>query len=383
MSIGVRNRRIDLLRGISILLVLLHHFNIAYHLPGTALGAILTPGFVRAVVRNGNYGVTLFFVISGFLITSNVLRRWKALNRIRLEAFYVLRAARIIPCLLLLLAIVALLAAAGLPLFQSHIPGSQHTVSPLLVYGAALGFWMNALIGRLGWVNYPLGVLWSLSVEEVFYLTFPIVCVVLRRPLWIAIFWGVIALIGPFYRAAHQGDEGGFLFAYFAAFDGIAIGCLTALLAARVIRPNVVPGWAQGLVAAGMTALYLSAGIGVTNIWGVTVMAVGTAVLLLAADKHPNGSVTSRILPLRVVEWFGRLSYELYLFHLIVLGLMRSIWSSQTVTGNMSLLLLVAFLIVSAGMAAAIGRVYAEPLNRLMRRRFSRTLAEARTVAPI
>ena len=66
MSVGLRSRRIDTLRGIAILLVLLHHFSIAYPLPE----------FVRAVVRNGNYGVTIFFVVSGFLITSNAMQRW-------------------------------------------------------------------------------------------------------------------------------------------------------------------------------------------------------------------------------------------------------------------------------------------------------------------
>lgn len=234
MSVGSRNRRIDMLRGVSILLVLLHHYNIVYRLPGTFLGTLLTPTFVRAVVRNGNYGVTLFFVISGFLITSNALKRWGSLDQLRPKAFYWLRVARILPCLLLLLGMVALLSAAGLSLFQSHLPGTHQVVSPFLVYGAALSFWMNVLIGRLGWVNYPLGVLWSLSVEEVFYLTFPVVSLLLRRPRRIVVFWTAIVLIGPVYRFTHQGDEGGFLYAYFAAFDGIAIGCLTALLVEEI-----------------------------------------------------------------------------------------------------------------------------------------------------
>ncbi len=382
MSIGLRNRRIDVLRGVSILLVLLHHYNIAYGLAGTSLGTLLTPAFVRAVVRNGNYGVTLFFVISGFLITSNALRRWGSLDHLRPSAFYALRVARIIPCLLLLLGIVALLGVAGLSLFQSRLPGTHQTVSPLLVYGAALSFWMNVLIVRLGWVNYPLGVLWSLSVEEVFYVTFPIVCLLLRRPCWIAIFWSAIVLIGPFYRATHQGDESGFLFAYFAAFDGIAVGCLTALVAARISNPNAIPGWVQVLVAVGMIALYLSAPIGITNVWGVTVMALGTAVLLLAANRHPSGPITGGRRLLQGVEWMGRLSYELYLFHLIVLALMRTFLPAEAVTGDWSLLLLTVFLIVSLVAAAGIGRFYAEPLNRAIRRWASRrVLLAAGTVS--
>ncbi|KVW42729.1 hypothetical protein WK95_13520 [Burkholderia ubonensis] len=78
MSAGPRNARIDLLRGVSILLVLLHHFNIPYSLRDTALSRAFGRDVVHAVVRNGNYGVTMFFVISGYLITSNARRRvWR------------------------------------------------------------------------------------------------------------------------------------------------------------------------------------------------------------------------------------------------------------------------------------------------------------------
>jgi len=63
MSIGLRNKRIDLIRGVSILLVLFHHFHIAYRLDDTALARAFGWEAVRAVARNGNYGVTMFFVV--------------------------------------------------------------------------------------------------------------------------------------------------------------------------------------------------------------------------------------------------------------------------------------------------------------------------------
>ena len=72
----MRNNKIDLLRGISILLVLLHHFNIPYKLHDTFLGIqIFGESLSTLIARNGNYGVTLFFVISGFLITQHTLQR--------------------------------------------------------------------------------------------------------------------------------------------------------------------------------------------------------------------------------------------------------------------------------------------------------------------
>lgn len=368
MSVGIRNRRIDLIRGVSILLVLLHHFNIAYHLPDTLLGTILTPGGVRAIARNGNYGVTMFFVISGFLITSNARKRWGELGRIGMSTFYGLRIARIVPCLLLLLVTVDILAVGGLSMFRSHAEGSAAPFSMLLVNLAALTFWMNVLLAQSGWVNYPLGVLWSLSIEEVFYISFPIICLVLRRDRFIAAFWLVIVAIGPLYRLTHQADESGFLYAYFASFDGIAIGCCTALLARRVRLDGLAARLLQPAIIAGMVFLYLIRSIGETNIYGVTLMALGTATLLLAANTHPAGPVASRNRGLRLIEWFGRLSYELYLFHLIVLALIRTVLPPPTVAGQEKLLLLAVFLALSAALAMAIGRLYAEPLNRRIRR---------------
>ena len=322
----------------------------------------------------------MFFVISGFLITSNALRRWSSLEQLQPVAFYILRIARIIPCLVLLLAIVGILAASGLVLFQSHVPGTNHPVSPILVDGAALGFWMNALIGRLGWVNYPLGVLWSLSVEEMFYLTFPAVCLLLRRPRRIAAFWALIVLIGPLYRALHQNDEAGFLFAYFAAFDGIAIGCLTALSAAR--NTAIIHTSVQIAVSIAMVALYLVAPIGTTNVWGVSVMAIGTAVLLLGAEQACREPVTEGHWPRRSIEWFGRSSYELYLFHLVVLGLMRTIAPPRSLIGDSRLMLLLIFLIVSAAVAEGIRRCFAEPLNRAIRRQWFADGSRRATVSP-
>ncbi|MBR8430241.1 acyltransferase [Burkholderia cenocepacia] len=371
MSAAPRNARIDLLRGISILLVLLHHFNITYSLRDTALARV--PGWdtIHAIVRNGNYGVTMFFAISGYLITSNARRRWGSLGALDVRAFYVSRIARIVPCLLLLLALVNGLAAAGVPIFANHAPQGV-AVSYWLVNLASLTFWMNVLIGAYGWVNYALGVLWSLSVEEVFYLTFPLLCIALRRDTRLLAFWLLIAAIGPVYRYTHPGDESGFLYAYFACFDGIAIGCCTALLAERAQWRKLAATPVQWLVATLMTALYLAWPIAESHVLGVSAMALGTAVLLIGAHAE-RASARGRLLaPLR---WSGRLSYELYLFHLIVLGTLRTFWPPSATHGDGKLVLLVAYLALSAGVSAVIARGYATPLDRFIKRAASRPAA--------
>lgn len=364
---GTRNRKIDFLRGISILLVLFHHFNIAYRLDDTFLSRVFGWEAVRAVARNGNYGVTMFFVISGYLITANAIRRWSELAHVDVRMFYGLRIARIVPCLLLLLAVVNALALAGIAIFQNHSPVGI-PVSFWLVNLASLTFWMNVLIGTHGWTNYALGVLWSLSVEEVFYLSFPLLCLAFRREGWLVAFWLACIVAGPVYRFLHQGDEGDYLYAYFACFDAIAIGCCAALLARRFAlrgRARSVLTW---LTALSMTFVYLAWPIRASNVFGVTAMAFGTAVLLLAAHGRADGSTLWRRRTSAALERFGRLSYELYLFHLIVLGLLRTIFPPSGVTGDEKLALLVGYLLLSACLAVSIAHFYAEPSSRIIRK---------------
>ena len=373
MSVGIRNGRIDALRGVSILLVLLHHFDIAYRLALSPLGDLLSPGLVRAVCRNGNYAVTMFFTISGYLITSNALGRWGSLDRVSPRAFYGLRAARILPCLFLLLGLVNGLGLLGIPIFGNR-PETGPPVSFARADLAALSFSMNLLMAQAGWFNYCLCVLWSLSVEEAFYLTFPILCLVLRRDRLLAGFWVLVILIGPLYRATHQGDEAGFLYGYLACFDGIALGCIAALLARRQ-RPEAllagrVGGWLPAVVMLLMAWLYLWRSIAVTNVWGVTLISLGTAILLLCAQAAP---LPRRNRVMAGLRWFGRHSYELYLFHLVVLATLRTALSPAQATPGVKPIWLLLYLLLSAILAALIARLGAEPANRAVRRRWYKT----------
>lgn len=364
MTIGLRNARIDVLRGLSILLVLFHHFNIAYPLKNTVLATVPGLTLVHAVARNGNYGVTIFFVISGFLITGNAIRRWGSLAQVEPAAFYRLRIARIVPCVVLLLLVVNLLAAAGLTMFRNK--GFGEVPLPMWeVNLAAMTFWMNTLIGRHGWVNYPLGVLWSLSVEEMFYLAFPLLCLLLRSERRLMAFWALVIVIGPWYRLVHQGDEGGFLYAGPACFDGIAIGCCAAVLSLRHVFPWLTRRPVRAVVLSAMVLLYLGWPIARSNVPGVTLMALGTALLLLGATPGASPAGAGA----RAVAACGRLSYELYLFHLIVLGLLRTAFLPALASGNQKLGLMAGYFVLSGMLAYAIATFYAGPLNRALRQR--------------
>lgn len=109
-------------------------------------------------------------------------------------------------------------------IFENH-PEFGGPVLFWVVDLAALTFWMNVLMSHAGWLNYVLCVQWSLSIEEIFYLSFPVLCLLLRRERFLLIAWSIFIVLGPFWRAAHQGSEYEELNAYLSCFDGIAFGC--------------------------------------------------------------------------------------------------------------------------------------------------------------
>ncbi|UJA00034.1 acyltransferase family protein [Acinetobacter johnsonii] len=358
----MRNYKIDILRGVSILLVLIHHFNIPYKLHDTFLGILIGGESLSTLIaRNGNYGVTMFFVISGFLITQHTLQRSGSLAQIKLKDFYIRRIARIMPCLVLLVAIVSVLGSLGLQPFINQSPNGVE-VSYAVTVLSALSFWMNLLIIEYGWVNYALGVLWSLSVEEVFYLAFPVLCLGLGRGKWFIVFLLAVIAYAPYFRALHFGEESGaYLYHYFSSFDGIAIGCLTAMYAQHFKGAIYNQKMIVAVTAFLMTALYFYAPIKEVSTWGISVFALLTALLIFYFSQEPKvkpASYTARSL-----VWIGQRSYEMYLFHLIVLGLMKVVYFPKDTLAAEKLMLLPVYFIAVFILSWAIEKYYSTPLN--------------------
>ncbi|AVR94832.1 acyltransferase family protein [Pseudoduganella armeniaca] len=357
-----RNPHIDLLRGAAIASVLVLHFALAFGLKDSPLGTLFGPAFVSALALNGNYGVTVFFVISGFLITTNSLARWGSLWRIDARAFYAARARRILPPLLLALAIIVPLGCAGVPYFDNSDADPALPVSffvPAVV--SVLTFWHNVLMQSAGYFNYCLNVYWSLSVEEMFYLALPLAALLLRRTWLLAVLGVALIVAGPLYRAAHADNELFYMYGYLACFDAIALGCLAALLAHRLRAPLRHARLLRWLAGVALVALYLR-GIHGHEVFGFTLIALSAAVLLVTTHHADGASVASaRVLaPLR---WLGRHSYELYLFHVIVLALLRNLFSKPEIGYAARLPLFALFLAASALLAWGVQRLLARPVR--------------------
>jgi peptidoglycan/LPS O-acetylase OafA/YrhL len=226
-------------------------------------------------------------------------------------------------------------------------------------------------MAKVGYFNYGLNILWSLSVEEVFYFTFPLLCLLLRRPRWIVPVWVAAILFGPIYRSWHADDEIRFLYGYFACFDAIAMGCCVAILARWMKDRHLALGsrartCIQLAAGAFIAWIYLREAIGDSPVFGPSLVALGAAIFVFAEAiwKPAVNSPRARWEP---VGWLGQRSYELYLFHIVVLALMRNIVERGHLQPAWKPLWFLVFLVASTAVAYAIARLYSEPLNRRIR----------------
>jgi len=259
--VQARDARVDGLRGAAILGVLVLHFTLGCGLRDSPLGTWLPRWLLGGLTLNGNYGVTMFFVVSGYLITSNSLRRWGDLHRIDARAFYASRAARILPPLGVVLAVIVALGCLGVPYFTNGDDGHDFPASYFIVAaGSVLTFRHNVLMQSAGYFNYCLNVYWSLSVEEVFYLALPLLCLGTRDSRVLLAAALVLVACGPMYRYAHADNDLYYLYGYPACFDAIAMGCAAAVVARRAGgRACRARARAAGAIVA-MAATWIGAG---------------------------------------------------------------------------------------------------------------------------
>ena len=374
-----RNLYVDLLRGVSILVVLLLHYTLAYKLASSPLLQWAPAPILHTLFYNGNYGVSVFFVISGFLITSNIVKRYGSLGRIDVAHFYKLRFFRLYPLTVLALVMITVLGLAGLSKFSNVVhhanPGNGFFVVADL---SVLTFWHNILMERVGYFNYAMNIYWSLSVEEVFYLLYPLALLVLRRGWLLAALAGLCLVAGPLYRGLHRDDELFFMYGNLACVDMLAYGCIAAIVASRLTLSQAARKGLAVLACIAMAWIYMR-GISGNEALGATYMGVAAAVFLVTVSRLPAGAISRRLgAPL---AWLGQHSYEIYLFHIVVLGLLLQLVPRAALADDWKLPVLVVFVAVAAATAWIAARFCGDPLNRWLRSRYARKGSNATDAA--
>jgi len=369
---------IDILRGLSILAVILLHIWIRFAGTHLRLGADWPKYTQHIVFRNGGNGVTTFFAVSGFLITLTSLRRFGSLDAIRARAFYRIRFARIMPLLLLMLAVLSVLHLLRV---EGYIINPKFFTLPRALF-AALTFHLNWLeASRNAYLPACWTVLWSLSIEEMFYLFFPLISLVLfrgrrvGRRAWVTLALTFFAL-GPFARVVWAKNDLQAENSYLAGMASIALGCLTAYVVNHLSHRPMRTVWLRAAEIAGWAGILLIA------IWPwprssvmFTLGRSGTDDALLALSvclvmaavtlRRKRGSRWSA--PLR---WFGRHSYELYLSHEFIIIAGVALYARHYPHQHprpVVALFVISMLLATAPLASALARWFTEPANRWLR----------------
>ncbi len=367
------NSGIDVLRGIAILAVILLHVNIRVPFSGTFIGSMMPKMLYSIIFWSGYYGVCIFFVISGFLITTSALHKWDALPKLSLRGFYSMRFARIMPLLIALILVLSFLHLIGI---EGYIINPEKASLGRTIF-AALTFHINWLEIRTGYLPASWDVLWSLSIEEVFYLFFPIVCIICRKEWWFVALVPVFLIISPLSRTVlYPGNELGY-HNHFAYLDAISLGCVAALVAKRIeirklyLTAIALFGWFLFLVM--MIFKFWIYSIGLMNMGlDVTLLTIGTALILIWMQKR---FVSGRQSPSRftgLLRFLGRNSYEVYLTHVFIVLLFVKGYNAMKLSGEWEWLLYITVVIISGILGLMVARYFSNPLNILLRERFMR-----------
>jgi peptidoglycan/LPS O-acetylase OafA/YrhL len=295
---------LDGLRAVSILIVIIAHINIYYKFD------FLTDAVI------GELGVYVFFVISGFLITTLLIKESIKTGTVSLKRFYIRRFLRIIPVAYLYLLVLII----GIKFFG--LPAGYFSV-----LGSAL-FLRNLSIGVFPW-NAFVNHYWSLSVEEQFYLMFPsVIKKRLSKSIYIVLGF-LIVIIGikiaePNVSALHN-SKFRIIFEFFSKLDGITIGCLCSLLLfKKIIQIRRKPKFLllkKVLVGA---AIYYIHGNFLDIPFGLnTILSSCFIAAFIILNLFESKDIIYTILNSRLFIHVGILSYSLYIWQELYIGILQ------------------------------------------------------------
>lgn len=358
-----------------------------------ALRALAVAGVVvyhlwPSLLPAGFVGVDVFFVISGYLITSHMIGEVERTGRLGLARFYARRARRILPAATLVVVTTAVAALALLPELRWSEVTRQGTASLLWVQNWLLASDSVDYLAE-GTAPSPFQHFWSLSVEEQFYVVWPVLLVALlwwrarrrtpvptaarrasaarstarRSALILVLVLTVVSFVCSVVMTA-SGDPAAYFVSH-TRFWELGIGALLALSALRTTSPAVcsVTAWAGvALIVGGMVLVPLAGFPGALAL----VPTVGAALVIFSARSGSDPAVR-RLSSGRPVLWLGDVSYSLYLWHwplLVLAPFAAARLTGSSTAEEASTAVLVGVLLVSIVLAGVTRRVVEVPFHR-------------------
>lgn len=351
-----RNVLIDTLRGISIILVVVCH----YQLNEVIFGGpekLINDRTIRDIGNGmGYYGVSIFFVISGYLITTMTLRRYKSLSNIDCSAFWWMRFSRIMP--------IVLCCVCGMLLFQAMEICGFYYYSPKILHAQIMGifaFRFNEVL----WADPSVsawGPLWSLSVEEIFYLVFPLACLLLKD-LKAVFCLALVTISGSLFFKIVGGGGYGVMFATQGCLDLLALGVLTAALQPERFRTRfkepVMTLIGSMLIMTGLSIIFFCIIIAHPSkaaTWAPLLCGFGAAFALIGSQLFEMPPKFSKLL--FPISTLGVVSYEIYVLHTPLCYLALPFWKPTTISFLLFLFLASIF----------IHQFFSEPMNLSLRK---------------
>lgn len=349
---------LDTLRFVAFLLVFVHH---AFPAP---VGSALSQRVLRAIGEGSAFGVSLFFLLSAYLITELLLRERDGTGNVNLKNFYIRRVLRIWP---LYFAVLGLAALAGHFVPSLHIP-----LGGLLAYLLLSGNWWSSLHGFL---PFTAGPLWSISIEEQFYLLWPVlVRQVSKRAvlqLGIAIWLLSQLFLFLFTHFRHVTPDEVWLNS-FVEFQYFALGIILAsILGGRRLHMRA---WARVLLGCAGVVLMIAPELQYDALGHLGV--VSTRDVLHTYPFAGFGSLCLFCSFLgsaapgwtRAFQYLGRISYGLYVFHLTVIYGVLAILGRLHIQHLRILFIFGVALPLTIGLAHLSYRYFEVPFLRIKRR---------------
>jgi len=307
---GLRIPTLDGWRGVAIAFVLLGHARDEIARAAAGWGLQL-----HVPLETGLFGVQVFFAISGYLITTNLLEEEQVRGHASMASFYLRRVFRILPAAVVFLLVIACLAALG-------------------VLDVAPSRWFATLFLLSNYTDAPaswyLGHFWSLAIEEHFYLVWPLLFVLLARPrprlafavLAVLVVWLWRAIAFKYHLTWNS------IPSFWARTDLQVDGILCGVTLALVRRMPAARDRLDGLLAQPVALPTLVMAVAVFNAgaaWGWKSTMVATSLrsavlplLIMCTVLRPESAV-GRLLETRAARWLGMISYSLYLWQQLFL----------------------------------------------------------------